>query len=314
MKKTTRFKQLLERKEVFVFAGGFTCYQAQMAEDLGFEAFYICGSHVSTNLIGWPNIGVISMREMVDNAYRISNSVKSMPCLADAETGGPNAIVWYRTVQEFVRSGVAGCHLEDQESPNRCGGLKGKRLIPFDEAVGKFQAAVDAKMELDPDFQIIARSDARGAEGGSVEAVIERFRAYKKVGVDALWFEYPCSLEEVRTVRKAVEGPLIANIGIPLTVSRFPSNEEYQKLGLAAVFLGGKYGKVDAQAMWEFYNDLKERGAEAYNDYYDRAEGSKWGCAHDRVVEDVHRILKMEEKYLPKAAQRDYVNTIGCDD
>ncbi|MBI4234097.1 MAG: isocitrate lyase/PEP mutase family protein [Chloroflexi bacterium] len=309
-KKTTRLKELFNGPRIFVFAGGSSPLEAKIAESIGFEAFYMSGGNTSMAVVGWPDVGVTSMRELVDNAYRIASSV-NIPVYSDADTGYGNAIAVYRTVQEFIRAGVAGVHLEDQEFPKRSGSMAGRRVISLEEAAGKLRAAVDAKMELDPDFQIVARCDARGAEGGSVEEVIKRLQAYKKAGADVVYFEQPSSLDEVRAVRKAVAGPLLCNMRTELVGGPLPPAEEWQKLGLAAVWLGGKYSLAPRQAIWEFFNDLKERGVQAYNDLYDRAHKSKWGCVDDAPVFSIRRIREMEEKYLPKDLQRDYTRTIG---
>ena len=130
-KKTTRLKELFQRPEIFLFAGGSNAREAKMAEVIGFEAFYMSGGNTSAAVIGWPDVGVISMRELVDNAYRIASSV-SIPVYSDSDTGYGNAIAVYRTVQEFVRAGVAGIHLEDQEFPKRSGSMAGRRVISIE--------------------------------------------------------------------------------------------------------------------------------------------------------------------------------------
>ena len=166
-------------------------------------------------------------------------------------------------------------------------------------------------MELDPDFQIVARCDARGAEGGTVEEVITRLKAYKKAGADVVYFEQPSSLDEVRAVRKAVEGPLLVNMRTELIGGPIPDASEWQALGLAAVWLGGKYSLAATQATWDFFNDLKERGVQAYNDLYDRSRESKWGAVENAPISSIRRIRDMEEKYIPQSLQRDYSSTIG---
>ena len=185
-KMTTRLKELFNRPQIFVLAGGFGPYGAKMAEFLGYEAFYMSGANSSANTIGWPDVGMMSMREMVDNARRIVAAV-NIPVFADSDTGYGNAVSVYRTVREYVLAGVAGIHLEDQEHPKKSGSMAGRRCISTEEMIGKLRAAVDARNEVDPDFVICARCDFRGAEGGSFEGVMERCLRYKEVPGVETW-------------------------------------------------------------------------------------------------------------------------------
>src|SRR3972149_3150606 len=176
-RKSTRLKELIERPKITVVPSAHTALHAMMIEKTGYEAMHITGN--ANWLRGWPNAGVLSMRDFVDNAARIVHAV-DIPALADAETGFGSAVnVWW-TVREYIWAGVAGVHIEDQEFPSRSGTLAGRRLISAEEAVGKYKAAMDAKKNLDPDFVICARTDARGAQNGSVEEAIRRANIYKK--------------------------------------------------------------------------------------------------------------------------------------
>ena len=115
------------------------------------------------------------------NARYIANAVPGVPVIADADNGYGNAIQMTRAIREYIQTGVAGVHIEDQVTPKRCGHVAGKFVVSLDEAVGKVKAAHDARMELDPDFLLIARSDARGANGGSLEEAIDRCNVYLEV-------------------------------------------------------------------------------------------------------------------------------------
>ena len=172
---TTRLKELFERPEIFVLAGGMNAMGARMAEVLGFEAFYMSGGNTSAQLMGWTEGGT-SMRDMVDNARRIVNTV-DIPVFCDMDTGYGDAITVYETVKEYIRAGIAGTHLEDQTYPPKTGPRR--RCVSIEEMVGKLRAAMDAKMEFDPDFVIVARCDFAGVPGATFEGVMERCLAYR---------------------------------------------------------------------------------------------------------------------------------------
>ena len=158
---TTRLKELFERPEIFVLAGGMNAMGAKMAEVLGFEAFYMSGGNTSAQVMGLTEGGT-SMRDMVDNARKIVNTI-DIPAFVDMDTGYGDAIQVYETVKEYIRAGIAGTHLEDQTYPPKSGPRR--RCVSIEEMVGKLRAAMDAKMEYDPDFVIVARCDYAGVPG-----------------------------------------------------------------------------------------------------------------------------------------------------
>src|SRR5262245_46218095 len=134
-----------------------------------------------------PDVGLLGLHEMVESVRRITN-VTDIPVFADADTGYGNAVNVYYTVQAYIRAGAAGLHIEDQEAPKKSGTQSGRRLISAEEAIGKFKAAVAAKLDLDADFVVCARCDSIGSEGGSFEDAVRRAVAYvKEANVDAVW-------------------------------------------------------------------------------------------------------------------------------
>ena len=173
---TTRLKELFERPEIFILAGGMNAMGAKMAEVAGYEAFYMSGGNTSAQVMGLTEGGT-SMRDMVDNARRIVNTV-DIPVFCDMDTGYGDAIQCYETVKEYIRAGIAGAHLEDQTYPPKTGPRR--RCVSIEEMVGKLRAAMDAKMEFDPDFVIVARCDFAGVPGSTFEGVMERCLAYKE--------------------------------------------------------------------------------------------------------------------------------------
>ncbi len=165
------------------------------------------GFGATASLLGMPDVGLLSAPDMVDNAGRMARAV-DVPLISDADTGYGNAINVARTVQQFERAGVAAVHLEDQVAPKRCGHMTGKQVVPVDEMVEKVRAAVAARS--DPDFVVIARTDARAVEG--LDAALERARAYRDAGADVLFVEAPESDAEVAEVAAAFpDTPLLFN-------------------------------------------------------------------------------------------------------
>ncbi|OGQ79037.1 MAG: hypothetical protein A3F90_07260 [Deltaproteobacteria bacterium RIFCSPLOWO2_12_FULL_60_19] len=309
-KMTTRFRELLKRPELLVMPGGFGPLHARMAEALGYEAFFMAGSQIAAYLYGLPDVGLIGFREMLEAARRLATG-SNIAIFADADTGYGNAVNVHYTVQQYLRAGVAGLHIEDQEAPKKSGTLAGRRLISLDEAIGKYQAAVAAKNELDPDFVICARCDAIGSEGGSFESAMERAVAYvKEAGVDVVWVNTLRSREEIKEACRRIPAPVIAPYyGPPPS----PSLEEFQNLGAAAVLFPSLTTAHGLQATWDLMHDFKERGPAALEEWNKRAQESRWGVV-PRAGEpllDTSKIRKLEETFIPESLQRDYAGTFG---
>lgn len=307
---TTRFRELLRRPELLVMPGGFGPLHARMAEVLGYEAFFMAGSQIAAYLYGFPDVGLIGSGEMIEAARRLAAG-SNIPIFADADTGYGNAVNVYHTVQQYLRAGVAGLHIEDQEAPKKSGTLAGRRCISLEEAIGKYRAAVAAKNDLDPDFVICARCDLIGAEGGGFEGAVERSVAYvKEAGVDAIWVNTLRSREEIKEACRRIPAPVIAPYyGPPPS----PTFEEFETLGAAAVLYPSLTTAHGLQATWELMHDFKERGAEALEEWNRRAQASRWGVV-PRAGEpllDTSKIRKLEESFIPESLQRDYAGTFG---
>lgn len=187
--------------------GAFNALTAKLAERLGFAAVYLSGGALSAGWAGLPDIGLLSLSEFVEQAAVIARST-SLPLLCDADTGFGEAINVVRTIQLFEEAGAAGLHLEDQVLPKRCGHLSGKSLVGIKDMTAKICAAVEARR--DPEFVIIARTDARSVEG--FDAAIDRARAYRAAGADMIFPEALESAEEFGRFAELVEGPKIANM------------------------------------------------------------------------------------------------------
>ena len=209
-KKTTQLRQMINSGESLFVPGCFNAMSARVLDKVGFPAIYMTGYGTSLSLLGMPDAGLASMTEMHMNARYIANAV-DVPVIADSDNGYGNAVNTIRTVKEYIQTGVAGIHLEDQVIPKRCGHVAGRRVIPIDEAVGKYRAADYARNEIDPDFVIIARTDARGAHGGTLDDAITRANAYLEAGADMAFVEGPTSMEELKRVCAEVKGPIFYN-------------------------------------------------------------------------------------------------------
>jgi carboxyvinyl-carboxyphosphonate phosphorylmutase len=186
------------------------CYDplgARLIEEAGFPAIYMTGFGTAAGRLGRPDVGLLTLSEMVDNARRIAQAV-GVPVIADADTGYGNALNVIRTVREYEAAGVAAIHLEDQAMPKKCGHLEGKQLIGAGEMAAKVAAAVAARER--PDFLIIARTDARAVEG--LDRALTRARRYREAGADVLFVEAPQSTDEIKRIAEDLaDVPLLFN-------------------------------------------------------------------------------------------------------
>jgi 2,3-dimethylmalate lyase len=205
--RTRTLRQLFDGGEMVLAPGCYDALGARLIEEAGFSAAYMTGFGSAASRLGRPDIGLMSMPEMVDNARRIVDAV-DIPVVADADTGYGNSINVIRTVREYEAAGVQAIHLEDQVMPKKCGHMEGKQVVGVDEMVSKVAAAVTTRRS--PDFLIIARTDARAVEG--LDRALERAGAYREAGADALFVEAPQSVAEIEAVAQAFpEVPLLFN-------------------------------------------------------------------------------------------------------
>ena len=186
--------------------GAYDTLTARLIEAAGFPAVYMTGYGTSAALLGRPDVGLLTQTEMVENARRIVEAV-SVPVIADADTGYGNPLNVARTVRLYEAASVAAIHIEDQVAPKKCGHMAGKQVIPAAEMAAKVRAAVDARR--DPDFLIIARTDARAVHG--LADALARGARYRAAGADLLFIEAPESEEEVERISAAFDCPLLYN-------------------------------------------------------------------------------------------------------
>jgi methylisocitrate lyase len=252
-----RLRALLARDAILVAPGAFDALSAMLAARGGFEAMYMTGAGTVSALAGLPDVGLLSVTEMATNARYIANAV-SIPVFADADTGYGNALNVMRTVREYEQAGLAGLHIEDQVAPKRCGHVAGKECVALDEMVGKVKAAVAAR--TDPDFVIIARTDARAPLG--FDEAVRRGRAYAAAGADVIFPEALQTRQELTDYAREVRAPLLANM-TEFGKTPFLTARELEELGYRIVIFAVSAMRVALKAMQAFYADLKKAGTQA---------------------------------------------------
>ena len=207
MNSTKKLRELLARPKPLMAPGAADALTARLIAKQGFEAIYMTGAGTSAVRLGMPDVGLLTMGEMVDNAQRIAEA-SQLPLVADADTGYGGPMNVQRTVRAYERAGVAGIHVEDQVWPKRCGHLAGKSIIPVEEMVAKIRAGLDARH--DEDFVLIARTDALAVE--DFERAIERCKRYEEAGADMIFLEAPSKMEHLAAIPKAFKKPTLYNM------------------------------------------------------------------------------------------------------
>jgi len=207
LKKTTVLRKLIRGKEFLLMPGCFNALSARLVEQAGFPAVYISGAGVASNFLGYPDMGLTSMAEVLENARNIAQ-VTNIPAICDCDTGFGNAVNVIRTVRDFENAGIAGIQLEDQVMPKKCGHTEGKLLVSKEEMVQKIKAAVDTRK--DPDFLFVIRTDAIAVNG--IEDALDRAKAYEEAGADVIFVEAPQNVEQMKRITRAFKVPLLANM------------------------------------------------------------------------------------------------------
>jgi 2-methylisocitrate lyase-like PEP mutase family enzyme len=309
-KASSEFRRLLTQGPwPVVGMWGATAHHAQLTEVAGFQYFGISGSHTASHLFGLPDAGFMTLPEIVENTRRICQAV-SIPVIVDCDTGFGNAINVVRTVDEIIRAGAAGLFIEDQMAPKRCGFVKGKQLIPIEDAVSKFRAACDTRDALDKDVIIQARTDARGAVGGGMDEVLRRCEAYLKAGVDSIYVEALQSVDEIRTVRRAFPEALLKVT--PYALDPPITAEEVQELKLCMT--GPQIHKIGAIAMYDFLIDYAQRGESAYADWVKRTRKHPLAGFGLFDLTGFPQVMDLEQKYLSAEALARYEQSLGVYD
>ena len=254
MRTTTRLRELLAAPGIVAAPGAYDCLSAAVIERAGFPAVYMTGAGTSISRVGYPDIGLTTMSEMAANAAAIANTV-SVPVIADADTGYGDVLQVRRTIREYERAGVAGVHIEDQESPKRCGHLDDKRVVAKEEMVRKLHAALDARE--DDDFTIIARCDALAVTGW--DDALRRCEAYVEAGADVLFLEAVQTREQAAYVTSHFDVPVLYNF-VETGKSPLLPVAELEKLGFKLVIFPISAMLAAMKTMSDLMRELRDTG------------------------------------------------------
>ena len=254
--KAARLRELIAKGAV-TMPGVPNAAMARQVEQVGFDAVYVSGAGMANATAGVPDIGLLTLTEVAQLAGYIAKAVK-IPAIVDADTGFGGSENVARTIHELERAGLAGCHIEDQEFPKRCGHLAGKSIIDLEEMVERIKAAVAARH--DPDFMIVARTDARAVE--DFDRTVDRAQNYLAAGADAIFPEALQSAEEFRDFANEIDLPLLANM-TEFGKSPLLSFEELSDFGYRMVIFPMSAFRVAMKASEEFLRALKKSGAQS---------------------------------------------------
>ena len=276
MKTTTKLREMLGSGPMVVAPFIMNALHAKIAESVGFRAVYMTGSGTSAER-GFPDVGLLTMTEMVNNAKFISDAV-DIPVICDADTGYGNIINVRRTVREYEAVGVAGIHLEDQLFPKKCGFFEGKQVIPMEEHAQKIRASLDARR--DPDFVIIARCDAYAVTGW--EDTVTRCKAYRDAGADMVFVDGINTMDDLKNYATDLPGlPRMYNGDLAPT-------QEVESLGYRLMICGSTIWLVYKQ-IHDAFTELKETGLVNPERF-----GTRWDVAKLLGLDNIY---ELEQKY-----------------
>ena len=284
MKTTKKLRELIERPGITMVPGAYDAFSARLIEAVGFDAVYMTGFGTAASTLGYPDIGLLTLTDMVTNVKHIADAV-TIPVIADADTGYGNHLNVIRTVEEYEKAGSAAIQIEDQISPKRCGHMEGHKLVSPGEMVAKIRAAVKARK--DKDMVIIARTDAISAEG--FEEAIRRANIYREEGADVLFVEAPTDMDQLERIPGLVKGPTLVNIA-PKTP--YLHMKRYEDMGYALAI----YPAISITTVYAAVRDklieLKSRGI--------NEDGGHGGVPFDELVDflGLSRYRKLEEDIL----------------
>lgn len=256
MRATTTLRRMLNEPGIIVAPGAYDGISARLIERHGFKAVYMTGAGTAASALGQADLGLTTLTEMATHAAHIAGCI-SLPLIADADTGYGNPLNVIRTVREYERAGVAALHLEDQVFPKKCGHIAGKAVIPMREFAEKIRAA--AENRTDPDFIIIARTDARAVNG--IDDAIERGLCYREAGADVIFVEAPTSREEIERVAREIKAPLLSN-QVPGGKTPGLTVMELEKLGYKMVIFPVVSLMAATLAIESALTKLKEHGTD----------------------------------------------------
>jgi 2,3-dimethylmalate lyase len=287
IKGSTKYRKLLNEPGTVFMAGVYDSLSAVLAERAGFNIVTHTGYGTAASLIGMPDVGLVSFKEMCDRVTYIARSI-NIPLMTDADTGYGNAINVYRTVKEYIGGGAAGLFIEDQAWPKKCGHMAGKTVIPAEEMVGKIKAAIDSRNEYDPDFVVGARTDSLATHG--FEEAIRRAKLYSQAGVDFVLIEAYENIDQMKIAIREVDKPLMVNL-VEGGKTPLINAQQAQSIGFKFVAFPLTTLLSATKAMIHTLEMLKKTlSPESY-----MGELTTWSEFNDII--GVPKIREMEEKY-----------------
>jgi 2-methylisocitrate lyase-like PEP mutase family enzyme len=311
MKKTTRLRELIHRQgKVLTILHPPTAAHARIMERAGCEAAFVGTSGVVGAYTGLADVGTATLTECVQIAGWIANSV-NFPIIMDGDTGHGGVMAVRRMVRECIKAGISGVRIDDQpiEGKRRTQSA-GLEVVPLEQAIARYRAAVDMKNELDPDFVIMSQCYARDAANGGLDDCLRRLAAYRaEAGVDWVQFESPHSVDEVKRARAAVEGPFSFMKG---KLPRYLGLDEHLALGVNIAWYPGFTHQVTWAALWDFMQDFQARGIAAWEEFLERRKDHPF--PHPEIGADGEGLAKqreLEERYFSAATLDKYRRSTG---
>ncbi|KAJ0256007.1 Carboxyvinyl-carboxyphosphonate phosphorylmutase [Hirschfeldia incana] len=254
----TRIHRLIQDQGIILMPGCYDALSAAIVQQTGFSAGFISGYALSASLLGKPDFGLLTPPEMAATARSVCASAPNIPIIADADTGGGNALNVQRTVKDLIAAGAAGCFLEDQAWPKKCGHMRGKQVISAEEHAAKIASARDAIG--DSDFFLVARTDARATSAKSgLEDAIARVNLYMEAGADASFVEAPRDDDELKEIGKRTKGFRVCNM-IEGGVTPLHTPEELKEMGFHLIVHPLTALYASARALVDVLKTLKENG------------------------------------------------------
>lgn len=292
--KSARLRQAIMERRAVVVPGCHDALSAKVIASCGFEAVQVSGFGVAGSLLGKPDVGLVQMKDMLDVTWNIVQAV-DIPVMADADTGGGNAVNAAWVTERLITLGAAGMNIEDQVFPKRCGHMAGKHVIPAEEMVGKIEACVSVRNRLDPDFVINARTDAYATHG--LDEAIRRASLYLRSGADLVFIDAIATRADIAKAVVSIQGPLSVNLmdGVTGVKTELVPIPELAKLGVARVSIPVASVLLTYKALKEFFTALRRSPTGTL------PGEAQWMPAFDQYttfigLEDYRRL---EEAFLP---------------
>jgi len=297
MKKTTILRQAVMERRAVVVPGCHDALSARIAAGAGFEAVQVSGFGLAGAILGKPDVGLVQMKDVLDATWNIVHAVH-VPVMADADTGGGNAVNAAALTERLIQMGAAGMNIEDQVFPKRCGHMDGKEVIPAREMEGKIRACADARFRLDPDFVINARTDSYAVAG--LEEAIRRGNLYLDAGADLVFIDGIRTHTEIAKAVKALDGPLSVNLMDAVTGVRteLVPVPDLVRLGVGRVSVPVASILVTHRALTEFFLALRSSPTGTL------AGQTEWVTSFRDYTEFVGlpQYRQLEDEYLPAAS------------